>query len=55
MLMIEDENFPAEIYIEPNNGEVTDENSGDEDGKGLLDNLCGNQLYALFRRSKKCN
>ena len=34
MSMLEDENIPAEIYIESNDGEVTDKDSGDEDGGG---------------------
>ena len=46
--MLEDKNFPAKIYIEPKDGEVTDEDSGDVDGEELLDNLCGNQLNALL-------
>lgn len=36
----------ANIYIEPPDpNEITDEDSGDEDG-GLVDNLCGRQLQA---------
>ena len=40
--MLEDENFRVEIYIEPNDREYTDEDSGIEGGGGLLDNLCCN-------------
>ena len=46
MSRLKDENFLAEIYIEPNDGELTDEHSGNKDGRGLFDNLCGNQLNA---------
>ena len=49
MLMLKDENFPAEISIQPNDHEFTDKDSRDEDGGGLLDNLCGNQLNALTK------
>lgn len=36
-----------EIYIEPpDSGALTDEDSGDEDGGGLIDNLPGSQLRA---------
>ena len=34
------------IYIEPPEGALTDEDSGDEDGGGLIDNLSKNQLRA---------
>ena len=44
--MLEDENVAANIFIEPNDGGVTDEDSGDEDGGGFLNNLSGNQLNA---------
>ena len=44
MSMLEDENFPAKIYIEPKDNGITDENSGDVDDGGLMDNLCGDQL-----------
>ena len=44
--MLEDENVAANIFIEPNDGGVTDEDSGDEDGSGFLNNLSGNQLNA---------
>ena len=44
--MLEDENVAANIFIEPNDGGVTDEDSGDEDGVGFLNNLSGNQLNA---------
>ena len=37
--MLEDENVAANIFIEPNDGGVTDEDSGDEDGGGFLNNL----------------
>lgn len=41
-----DEMDAANIYIEPPDpNEITDEDSGDEDG-GLVDNLCGRQLQA---------
>jgi len=37
---------PENIYIEPPDpNEITDEDSGDEDG-GFVDNLCGRQLQA---------
>ena len=36
--MQEDENVAANIFIEPNGGDVTDEDSGEEDGGGFLNN-----------------
>ena len=36
--MLED-NVAANIFIEPNGGDVTDEDSGEEDGGGFLNNL----------------
>ena len=46
--ILEDENTPATVYIEPNDdvGQLTDEDSGDEDDGGLIDNLSGRQLRA---------
>ena len=44
--MLEDENVAANIFIEPNGGDVTDEDSGEEDGGGFLNNLSGKQLNA---------
>ena len=44
--MLEDENVAANIFIEPNDGGVTDEDSGEEDGGGFLSNLSGKQLNA---------
>ena len=46
MSMLVDENFPAEIYVEPNDREFIDKDFGDEGGEELLNNLCGNQLNA---------
>ena len=44
--MLEDENVAANIFIEPNDGGVSDEDFGDEDGGGFLNNLSRNQLNA---------
>ena len=44
--MLEDENVAANIFIEPNGGDVTDEDSEEEDGGGFLNNLSGKQLNA---------
>ena len=46
MSMLESKNFPAEIYIQRSDGKVINEDFGDEDDGGLLDNLYGNQLNA---------
>ena len=37
----------AIVYIAPNNGGITDEDSADKDDGGLVDNLPGNQLNAV--------
>ena len=37
----------AMVYIEPNDGGITDEDSADEDDPGLVDNLSENQLNAV--------
>ena len=37
----------AIVYIELNDGEITDEDSADENNGGLVDNLSGNQLNAV--------
>ena len=37
----------AIVYIEPNDGEITNEDSADKDNGGLVDNLLGNQLNAV--------
>ena len=37
----------AIVFIEPNDGRITDEDSADEDDGGLVDNLSGNQLNAM--------
>ena len=34
----------AMVYIEHNDGGITNEDSADEDDPGLVDNLSGNQL-----------
>ena len=55
--MLEDENVAANIFIEPKDGGVTDEDSGEEDGGGFLSNLSGEQLDApakLFISTQKC-
>ena len=39
MSMLENKSCSAEIYMEPDDSEVTDEDSGDEDGGELLHNL----------------
>ena len=44
--ILEGKDLSADIYIEPNDGDITDEDSADEDDGGLLDNLSGNQLNA---------
>lgn len=44
--MLEDEDTPAAVYIEPTNDELTDEDSAEEDEGGLIDNLSGKQLNA---------
>lgn len=48
--MIEDETGPfmhADVYITPpENADVSDEDSGDEDEPGVIDNLSANQLRA---------
>ena len=38
----------AIVYIEPNDGEITDQDSVDEDDGGVVDNLSGNQLNAVM-------
>ena len=38
MSMLVDENFRAEIYIEPNDREFIDKDFGDESDGGLLNN-----------------
>ena len=56
--MLEDENVAANIFIEPNDGGVTDEDSGEEDGGGFLSNLSGKQLNApaeIFSSTQKCS
>ena len=35
------------MHIVPNDGEITDANSAEEDDGGLVDNLSGNQLNAV--------
>ena len=35
------------VYIDPNDGRITDEDSADEDDEGLVDNSLGNQLNAV--------
>ncbi|KAG1675728.1 hypothetical protein GQR58_014554 [Nymphon striatum] len=40
--LAEDDNTPANIYIEPFDGELTDEDSADEDEGGAIDNLSSN-------------
>ena len=46
-LLLEEENdATADIFIELDNGEITDENSANEDDVGLTQNLTGNQLNA---------
>ena len=37
----------AMVYIEPNDGGITDEDFVDEDDPGLIDNLSENQLNAM--------
>ena len=37
----------AVVYIEPNDGGITDEDSADEDDARLVDNLSGNQLNTV--------
>ena len=37
----------AMVYIEPNDGGITDEDSADEDDARLVDNLSGNQLNTV--------
>ena len=37
----------AMVYIEPNDGGITDEDFADEDDPGLVNNLSGNQLNAV--------
>ena len=37
----------AMVYIEPNDGGITDEDSADEDDPGLVDNLLRNQLNVV--------
>ena len=47
--MLEDDNDfqSADIFLEPPlSGEITDEDSGEEDGGGTMDNLNGHQLSA---------
>ena len=39
MSKLDDENFRAEIFIRSIGGEFTENDSGYEDGGGLLDNL----------------
>ena len=36
----------ADVCIKPTGGDLTDEDSGDEDGGGFLDNLSSHQLQA---------
>ena len=48
MWLLEDENFPAKIYIKTNEiSEITDEDYRDEDDEELLNNLCGKQPKSL--------
>ncbi|KAG5880349.1 hypothetical protein JTB14_025768 [Gonioctena quinquepunctata] len=44
-----------EIYIEPPvcDGALTDEDSGDEDNPGLIDNLSGKQLTAKAEKKNR--
>ena len=45
--MVENGEFvEADIFITPLGGDLTDEDSGDEDGDGMLDNLSSRQLQA---------
>ena len=56
--ILEDENVAANIFIKPNDGGVTDEDSGEEDGGGFLSNLSRKQLNAtaeLFISTQKCS
>ena len=43
----EETSATAIVYLEPNNGGITDEDSADEDNGGLVDNLSGNQLNTV--------
>ncbi|KAG1672762.1 Calcium-activated chloride channel regulator 3A-1 [Nymphon striatum] len=45
LTLLEDDNTPANIYIEPVDGELTDEDSADEDEGGAIDNLSSNPGY----------
>lgn len=57
--LLEDENTPATVYIEPNDdvNQLTGEASADEDDGGLIDNLSGRQLRApaeaVFRDGRR--
>lgn len=54
--MIEDGQFDtADVYITPPDGEATDEDSGDEDGGGMVDNLSRDQLRAEAEASIRSN
>ena len=44
--IVEDEDASAAIFIEPNDGCASDEDSADEDDGGLIDDLPGSQLNA---------
>ena len=45
--MVENGKFvEADVFITPPRGDLTDEDSGDEDGGGMLDNLSSHQLQA---------
>ena len=39
----------AMVYIEPNDGGITDGDSADEDDSGLVDNLSGIQLNTVVK------
>ena len=48
LAILEEEDSHAEVNIEPNDpGQLTDEDSADEDDSGLIDNLSGRQLTGL--------
>ncbi len=46
LTLLEEDNTPAVVYIEPNDGELTDEDSATEDEAGAIDNLSSLQLAA---------
>ena len=44
--ILEDEDALAVIFMKPNDGCASDEDSANENDGGLIDNFCGSQLNA---------